>query len=257
MTPDPQSWNTSSIKSDYPLKDFYNDIFSTYDRVNRLFTFGQDVSWRRKAARQCLRSDPESVLDLCTGTGDFILEMASMSLLAGRSPEFTGYDFSPAMLEEARRKIDLLRKREGERIPPVIFREGDVAGMPFKKESFDAVGITFGIRNLVYENSNAEKHLSEIYRVLRRDGRFIILESCRPENRIWRLLNNFYLRFFLPYLGALISGNLKAYSYLARSSMNYYSITEMGSILESAGFRIVTGRILFMGSVMLLEAEKK
>lgn len=255
MTPDPQSRNMSSIKPDHPLKDFYSDIYTTYDRVNRLFTFGQDVSWRRKAARACLQSNPGNVLDLCTGTGDFILETARLAALAGTSPELTGYDFSPAMLEEARRKSDMLR--ELEKIPPVTFREGDVAGMPFEEESFDALGITFGLRNLVYENSNAEKHLAEIYRVLRRGGRFIILESCRPENSIWRLFNNFYLQFIIPYLGGLISGNIKAYRYLAHSSRNYYTITEMGSILESAGFGIVSGRLLFMGSVMLVVAEKE
>ncbi len=255
MTPDPQSRNMSSMKPDYPLKDFYSDIYGTYDRVNRIFTFGQDVSWRKKAASACLKSNPEAVLDLCTGTGDLILEMARMSAEAGRTPELTGYDFSPAMLEEARRKTDLIRERE--EIPPVTFREGDVSAMPFKQESFDVVGIAFGIRNLVYENSNAEKHLSGIFRVLRRGGRFILLESCRPENRIWRLFNNLYLRVILPYLGGLISGNLKAYKYLASSSRNYYSITEMGSLLEGAGFRIIRGRLLFMGSVMLLEAEKK
>jgi demethylmenaquinone methyltransferase / 2-methoxy-6-polyprenyl-1,4-benzoquinol methylase len=255
VTPDLQSRNKSSTKEDYPLKDFYSDIYGTYDRVNRIFTFGQDVSWRKKAARACLQSNPETVLDLCTGTGDLILEMAKMSAVSGRTPELTGYDFSPAMLEEARQKTDLLRK--GGIIPPVTFMEGEVSAMPFKQESFDAVGITFGIRNLVYENSNAEKHLAEIFRVLRRGGRFILLESCRPENRIWRFFNNLYLRIILPYLGGLISGNLKAYKYLASSSRNYYSITEMAYLLEGAGFRIIKGRLLFMGSVMLLEAAKK
>jgi len=242
-------------RSDFPLKDYYSDIYSTYDRVNRLFTFGKDVTWRRKAARACLRSDPSSVLDLCTGTGDFILEVARLSAPSGKYPLLTGYDFSTAMLEEARRKTDLISK--GEQIPPVTFTEGDVAVMPFKKGSFDAVGITFGIRNLVYENSHAAKHLAEIYRVLRKGGRFIILESCKPENRIWRFFHNFYLRFILPYLGGLISGNTKAYRYLAKSSREYYTITEMVAMLEGAGFGIVSGRLLFMGSVMLLEAEKK
>ena len=129
--------------------------------------------------------------------------------------------------------------------------------MPYEDGSFDTAGISFGIRNLVYENSKAEKHLSEIHRVLRIKGRFVILESSKPENRIWRFFNNIYLQLILPYIGGNISGNLKAYKYLAKSSKNYYSRKEMGKILEKGGFRVIMSRSLFLGSVMLMVAEKQ
>ena len=237
---------------DFPLQSFYGDIHSTYDRVNRIFTFGRDRAWRRKAVVELLRKHPDRVLDLCTGTGDFILEAARK---AGKETELKGYDFSPAMLEMARDKYRQLSERE--QIPTVDFIEGDAGAMPFEDASFDALGITFGIRNLVYSNSRAEQHLREINRVLRPDGRLVVLESSRPENMLWRLFNTIYLRFILPYLGGLISGNLKAYRYLASSSKNYYTINEMGSILETAGFELSGSCSLFMGSVMLLVLEKK
>lgn len=240
----------SKPTSNHPLQDFYADIHPTYDLVNRIFTFGRDRSWRKKAVKACLLNRPDSVLDVCTGTGDFILEVARR---AEPGLLLKGYDFSEDMLNEARRKQE---EFSGTDLPPINFMQGDVGQMPFEDDSFGAMGITFGIRNLVYENSNATKHLAELYRVLKRGGRFVVLESSKPGNKAWRVFNNIYLRMILPYLGGLISGNLKAYRYLAKSSRNYYTISEMSGILESAGFKMVKGESLFLGSVMLVVAEK-
>jgi demethylmenaquinone methyltransferase/2-methoxy-6-polyprenyl-1,4-benzoquinol methylase len=237
---------------DFPLQNYYADIYKSYDRVNRIFTFGRDRHWRKKAAAECLNSDPEQVLDLCTGTGDFILELAHM---ASGDIQLTGYDFSPDMLDVAKGKY--ARISEQKEIPKLTFLEGDVGEMPFEDKSFHAIGITFGIRNLVYENSNASRHLSEILRVLQPGGKLVLLESSRPDSTLWRFFNTLYLQLILPYLGGVISGNLKAYRYLARSSKNYYSMGEMGGILEEAGFEVISGQALFLGSVMLLVARKK
>ena len=242
----------TKMKADFPLHDFYGDIYTTYDRVNRIFTFGRYRIWRRKAAAECLLPHPGKVLDLCTGTGDFVLELAKQS---ENEVMLTAYDFSSEMLNVAREKHQELQKNE--KIPPLEFIEGDVGNMPFADDRFDAIGITFGIRNLVYENSNAERHLAEMHRVLRSGGQLVILESSKPDNTLWRIFNSVYLQFILPYLGGIVSGNLKAYRYLARSSRNYYSIGEMGSILEEAGFLIRSGKPFFLGSVMLVVAEKK
>jgi demethylmenaquinone methyltransferase/2-methoxy-6-polyprenyl-1,4-benzoquinol methylase len=238
--------------SDFPLKDYYRDIYPTYDRVNRIFTFGRDRHWRKLAAQICLDSSPGSVLDICTGTGDFIFELARQS---GGGVALTGYDFSDEMLNEARIKQQKLEGRE--KGAPVKFIQGDVAEMPFEDGQFDSAGITFGLRNLVYENSGAGRHLSEIHRVIREGGKFVILESSRPSNAVWRFLNTLYLRLVLPYLGGLISGNLPAYRYLATSSRNYYSIREMSRVLEDAAFSVVFTKALFLGSVMLLVAVRK
>ena len=242
-------------QKDFPLHSFYGDIHATYDRVNRVFTFGRDRSWRRTAAMELLKSEPRRVLDLCTGTGDFVLELAMQSFRQGKEPELSGFDFSSEMLQEARQKMEEVRLEK--QVPEIRFLEGDAADMPFKDGSFDSMGITFGMRNLVYENSRASKHLGEMARVLRPGGQLVVLESCRPGSPLWRIFNNFYLRFILPYLGGIISGNLKAYQYLASSSKNYYTIEEMGKILDIAGFTMIRSRSLFLGSVMLLVLEKR
>ena len=239
-------------REDFPLQDYYSDIYQSYDRVNRIFTFGRDRAWRKNAAAECLAFSPQNVLDLCTGTGDFVLELAALS---EKDIALTGYDFTPAMLDTARQKF--AQRSENRKIAPIEFIEGEVGSMPFKDGMFDAIGITFGIRNLVYENSNASLHLSEILRVLRPGGQLVLLESSRPVNSIWRIFNSLYLQLILPYLGGMISGNLKAYRYLARSSKNYYSIKEMGAILENAGFELRKNRAFFLGSVMLVIAAKK
>ncbi len=232
---------------DYPLKDYYSKIYPKYDLVNRVFTFGQDRRWRKSAVRECLQNQPSKVLDICTGTGDLVIDIARS---AGEELQLHGYDFSSEMLGIAKEKAD---KQKAD----IRFTEGNVAAMPYDNDFFDAAGITFGIRNLVYENSNADQHLEEIRRVIRPGGRLVVLESSRPDNRVWRLFNNIYLQYILPWLGGLISGNFKAYRYLASSSKNYYSIGEMASILESAGFIARKKKPLFMGSVMLIVAEKQ
>jgi len=220
-------------QTDFPLHSFYGDIHASYDRVNRIFTFGRDRSWRRQASKELLKSGPDSVLDLCTGTGDFVLELAGQADHSAREIKLTGFDFSSDMLKEARRKQAELYQEINPL--PINFIEGDAGKMPFEDGSFDSMGITFGIRNLVYENSNASGHLSEMNRVLRAGGELVVLESSKPVNPLWRVFNNFYLRFILPYLGGLISGNMKAYQYLATSSKNYYTREEMGKILHDAG----------------------
>ena len=139
----------------YPLKTYYSKIYKRYDLVNRLFTFNMDERWRKITARECLMNRPQHVLDLCCGTGDLTVKLAK---LAKGDTEVIGYDFSEPMLDVARRKTE----RQHLHVDLVA---GDVAKMPFADRFFDSIGITFGFRNLIYENENRERHLEEIYRV--------------------------------------------------------------------------------------------
>jgi len=242
-------------QKDFPLHSFYGDIHASYDRVNRIFTFGRDRSWRKRAARELLKSQPGRVLDLCTGTGDFLLELARQADQGTRGIKLTGFDFSSEMLMEAQKKLKEFQKDQGQ--ADINFMEGDAGEMPFDDGHFDSMGITFGIRNLVYKNSRAAKHLAEMSRVMKTGGELVVLESSKPASPLWRIFNGFYLRFILPYLGGWISGNMKAYRYLANSSKNYYTIEEMAKILDVAGFDLILSKSLFLGSVMLLVLQKR
>jgi demethylmenaquinone methyltransferase/2-methoxy-6-polyprenyl-1,4-benzoquinol methylase len=211
-----------------------------YDLVNRIVTLGQDRRWRRLAALTCLAEKPRFVLDLGCGTGDLTINLAR---LAGKDIEITGLDYSPPMLAWARRKAIRAGVRE-----KVDFIHGEATRLPFPDAHFDAVGISFAFRNLTYKNPLCRPHLAEVRRVLKPGGRYVIVESSQPENRLVRALFHLYLRAFVQPVGILLSGNRGAYRYLAESAARYYSPREVREMLLSSGFRDVRYRPLLFGA---------
>jgi demethylmenaquinone methyltransferase / 2-methoxy-6-polyprenyl-1,4-benzoquinol methylase len=233
--------------TNYPLSNYYSRIYKRYDLINRLFTLGMDQSWRKEAVEKCLAADPKKILDLCCGTGDLSLKISSKS---GGAVYVTGYDFNSKMLEIATTKT----VRSGHK--NVKFIEGTAANMPFSNDEFDCITIGFGFRNLTFKNPDSEKHLSEISRVLKQGGQLVIIESSIPPNKIIRLFYRIYLWFFLIPLGGLISGDWKAYRYLAHSSANFYSPEQVKSILLKKGLAIEFNRQYLFGSANLIVARK-
>jgi len=232
----------------YPLHDYYSRIFRKYDLVNRLFTFGKDRRWRRITATKCLEFDPETVIDLCCGTGDLSIMIRELSL--GKL-SITGFDFNAKMLDVARKKA------EKKQIHSIEFVQGDVASMPFDNETFDCMTIGFGFRNLSFNNTHIAQHMHEICRILKPGGNVLILESSVPANFMIRFFYRIYLKIFLVPLGGLISGSWKAYSYLAGSSANFYSISELKELMGEYGFTILSVQPFFLGSVNLIIARKE
>lgn len=233
------------MNNSHPLDHYYSKIYRNYDLINRLFTLGNDEKWRKQTAIECLKKNPTDIIDLCCGTGDLCLNLSRM---AKKDVRITGYDFNQKMLE-------LAKSKTGDR-QNIEFIQGDVAKMPFKDDSFDAMTIGFGFRNLTFENQKAEIHLKEMNRILRKGATLHILESSVPSNKIIRLFYNFYLKMILIPLGALISGNWKAYSYLARSSANFFNLEEVNDILMKYGFKILKVRTFFFGATNLITAIK-
>jgi demethylmenaquinone methyltransferase/2-methoxy-6-polyprenyl-1,4-benzoquinol methylase len=231
----------------HPLQDYYQHIYRRYDLINRLFTFGMDQSWRREAVKKCLAIDPKNVLDLCCGTGDLALKICTLS---DRKVDVTGYDFNEKMLEMA----DFKAHRQN--LTNLRFIQGNAASMPFLENEFDCITIGFGFRNLVFENPGAENHLSEMYRVLKPGGRLIIIESSIPLNRLVRFFYRIYLKLILVPIGGLISGDWNAYQYLAHSSANFYSPTQVENLLKGKGFEIEFYKAYIFGSSNLLVARK-
>jgi demethylmenaquinone methyltransferase/2-methoxy-6-polyprenyl-1,4-benzoquinol methylase len=231
-----------------PLQRMFNDVPERYDLLNRLLTFGIDQRWRRQACRACLAGGPARVMDLCTGTGDLALLLASD---AGRDTEVIAVDFAAPMLEVARRKAEA--RGVASRME---LRLADAGELPFGDGEFEAVGIAFGFRNLTYRNPRRDRYLSEIARVLGRGGRMVIAETSQPSNGLWRRLFHLYLRVFVAPVGGGISGHRPAYRYLARSAENYYRRDEVSEMLKGAGFARVEHRPLLGGVAALHVATR-
>ena len=145
------------------LYAMFTDVPPRYDLVNTLITWNMDKRWRKLAARDCLTPDANRVLDLCCGTGDLAIDIARM---AGKNVEISGLDFSQPMLEIAEQKASQMAGKKR-----IKFYQGNAAHLPFADNCFDSLGISFAFRNLTYKNPNAQKHISEIVRVLRPGGR--------------------------------------------------------------------------------------
>ena len=238
----------NSTTHGHPLHDYYSGIYRRYDIMNRLFTFRQDERWRYETARYCINDKPMEVLDLCCGTGDLALKLSS---LGNADLKITGYDFNLDMLSQAERKI------KSRKIQNITLIKGDAATMPFPDGKFDGVTIGFGFRNLTYENPKSQRHVDEIHRVLRPGGKLYIVESGVPDRAIVRFFYNLYLRTILIPLGGVVSGNWKAYNYLARSAANFFSIEEVSALLRNSGFKKPFTRKWLFGATNVVIAEKQ
>lgn len=229
-----------------PLFGMFNAVPPSYDIVNRVVTWGLDQRWRRLAARECLAARPRRVLDLCCGTGDLAIHIAR---LAGPYVEVVGLDYSQPMLDIAKKKAAHLSHRP-------VFVPGDAASMPFPHSRFDAVGISFAFRNLTYKNPIAPCALAEAWRVMVPGGRFVIVESSQPPNRVVRVLFRAYARSWVRGMGSLISRNRPAYRYFSETVARFYTADEVRTMLLGAGFRQVTYRRLLLGAAAIHVALK-
>jgi demethylmenaquinone methyltransferase/2-methoxy-6-polyprenyl-1,4-benzoquinol methylase len=231
-----------------PLQNIFTAVPPHYDLVNRIITLGLDKRWRRLASQTCLGENPRRILDVGCGTGDLTINIAR---LAGTNIEITGLDYSPPMLEIA--KIKAEKAGVGQKIS---FLSGDATSIPFPGDYFDCVCISFAFRNLTYKNPLGTPYLAEVKRVLKQGGRYVIVESSQPENRIIRAFFHFYLRIFVKPVGILLSGNKGAYRYLADSMAHFYSPVEVREMLEGAGFKNIRYRPLLFGAAGIHTAEK-
>jgi len=222
----------------------FDRIAHRYDLLNRLLSMGQDVIWRKRMARYFPKTEKPHVLDLATGTADQLI------FLHARNAEIAsgvGIDMAEEMLKIGRQK--LLDRKLHE-----IFslQTGDATNIPFDQDSFDAVTISFGIRNV----GNVEKSLEEMYRVLKPGGRALLLEFSLPGNSLLRKFYLLYFRHVLPRIGALISGDGHAYSYLNSTVESFPYGKEFCDLLSSAGFKNIHAYPLTFGIATIYQADK-
>ncbi|MFC1640260.1 ubiquinone/menaquinone biosynthesis methyltransferase [Gemmatimonadota bacterium] len=231
-----------------PLKRMFDSVPDRYDLLNRILTLRMDERWRKRAARMCLECGPSRILDLCCGTGDLALHICR---LADGPLEVVGLDYSAGMLETAGKKA-----RRSNSTVPLNFVEGDAGSMEFPDGYFDVVGIAFAFRNLTWKNPLKDAALAEVRRVLRPGGRFVIVETSQPRNRLLRIGFHVYLTTAVATLGGLISGHGGAYRYLAESARRFYDAAEVSAMLSEAGLE-TTALITLLGGAAAIHVVTK
>ena len=221
----------------------FNRIAKTYDPVNRLLSFGLDTRWRKKVGSLLPPKQPMQLLDLATGTGDQVLSLCAQ--YPQKITSAVGMDLSEGMLEVGRKKV-LQRKMEH----CISLQQGDACKLPLEDSSFDAVTISFGIRNV----PDVPKALKEMHRILRPEGKALILEFAIPRNPMVRFGHLFYLRHVLPTVGGLVSGDKPAYRYLNTTIESFPYGNDFAQLMKEAGFKTVRVHSLTFGIANLYEA---
>jgi len=219
----------------------FNTIAGRYDFLNRLLSLRIDVLWRRKAVKMVKQYAPSHILDVGTGTGDFAIELARLF-----PQKITGIDIAMAMLDIGRKKI---KQKKLESV--IEFVEADCEKLPFPDNAFQLAASAFGVRNF----EDLEKGLSELLRVLKTDGRILILECSDPGNMPFKSLYKAYMNTICPAIGGIFSEN-KAYSYLNRSVSAFPTGKAFVEILQKVGFCEVQFKPLSMGIASIYIAKK-
>ncbi len=219
----------------------FDDIAGRYDRFNHVSSFGADRSWRRKAVREIVDTkEPIQVLDVATGTADFAI---AVNRKAAQGSHITGIDLSQGMLEVGKAKCQGL---------PIDLEVGDAENLRFADGTFDRVCVAFGVRNF----ENLMKGLREMQRVLKPGGKLIILELSYPKNRLIFSFYKFYSLKILPRIGAGMTGNTGAFTYLPDSILKFPLPDKFMPMLREAGFGTVRARQFMFGVCRLYIACK-
>ena len=212
----------------------FNNISGTYDFLNHFLSLGIDILWRKKAIKELVSIQPRVMLDVATGTGDFAFEA-----IKKLNPEkVVGVDISEGMLNVAREKIT-------QRNLQTVFsvQLGDSEGLQFEDNTFDAITVAFGVRNF----ENLEKGLADMYRVLKPDGKIVILEFSKPKAFPIKQAYQVYFKQVTPFFGKVFSKDKRAYEYLPESVAAFPDGEEFLSMLNKVGFKSTKQQQLTFG----------
>jgi len=226
------------------VRQMFDGIAPTYDRLNHLMSLNVDKLWRRYALREIVDGSVQQILDVACGTGDSTISIAKAGNPGSR---VTGVDISEGMMALVMQKA----AREGVH-DRIRLKVADGEDLPFGEGSFHRVTCAFGIRNFEHK----EQGLREFYRVLKPGGKAVILELSVPTGRTARRLYDVYFMHVLPWVGGLISGDKAAYRYLPASVHAFPSPEVFMEMLRDAGFTQVRHRSLSFGLCRMYIGEK-
>jgi len=224
------------------VERMFDSISGRYDFLNRSLSLGIDVYWRKKMVAKLKKDQPQSILDIATGTADVAISLRKLG-----PKNIVGLDLSEKMLEVGREKI---RKRNLSGLIQLV--KGDSEQLPYPNDSFDAITVAFGVRNF----ENLKQGLAEMCRVVKPGGKVVILEFSRPRVFPIKQLYDFYFRYFCPWWGKVISKDNAAYTYLYDSVNAFPEGDDFMNIATSAGFSQGNSERLTFGIVSLYTVSK-
>lgn len=222
----------------------FDNISGNYDGLNRVISFGIDMQWRKKVIQLVADKNPKTVLDIATGTGDLAIMMAEKT----QAEKIIGLDISAGMLEVGKQKI--AHKHLSEKIEMML---ADSEAMPFQDNTFDAITVAFGIRNF----EHLDRGLTEILRVLKPGGIFVILETSNPTKTPYKQGYVLYTKYLLPLIGKLFSKDNSAYGYLSESAAAFPFGEALNNILRKNGFIEARSEAQTFGVATIYTASKK
>ncbi|AKP51169.1 bifunctional demethylmenaquinone methyltransferase/2-methoxy-6-polyprenyl-1,4-benzoquinol methylase UbiE [Cyclobacterium amurskyense] len=215
------------------VANMFNNISKNYDLLNHVLSLGIDIIWRKKAIKMLQNDHPKLILDIATGTGDFAIEALSL-----KPEKIIGVDISEGMLNEGRKKM---KQKKLDHL--IDLQMGDSEKLLFEENKFDAVIVSFGVRNF----ENLEKGLADMYRVLKPGGKTVILEFSTPKKFPMKQAYSFYFKYILPQIGKVISKDNSAYTYLPESVKAFPDGNDFINILERVGFKKTQCKTLTFG----------
>jgi demethylmenaquinone methyltransferase/2-methoxy-6-polyprenyl-1,4-benzoquinol methylase len=215
-------YKNSDLGKKDQVTQMFDNISGDYDGLNRVISFGIDIKWRKKVVKLVKENNPETVLDIATGTGDLAINLAEIN-----ATKIVGLDISSGMLEIGKDKIK--KKGLDSKIEMIL---GDSENMPFEDNSFDAITVAFGVRNF----ETLESGLKEILRVLKPGGIFVILETSVPTKTPFKQGYNLYTKNIMPLIGKTFSKDQSAYAYLSESASVFPYGEALNNILRKIGF---------------------
>ena len=226
------------------IKQMFDGIAPSYDRLNHLMSLGVDRRWRRRAVKEVVDGSAQQILDIACGTGDLTIDIAKA---AGAGSMVTGSDISEGMMSYVMSKA--AHEGVSERIR---LKVADGCNLPWEEGSFHRVTCAFGIRNF----EDKAKGLEEFLRVLKPSGKLVILELSVPSNKFLLALYKLYFLHIMPWIGGLISGDKAAYKYLPASVMAFSTPDAFCGMISAAGFRDVRHRAFSGGLCRMYIGEK-
>lgn len=225
------------------VTEMFDTISGNYDGLNRVISFGIDIKWRKKVVDLVSTIKPNKILDVATGTGDLAISLSKTG-----AKEIIGLDISTGMLEIGKQKITA--QSLSHNVKMVV---GDSENLPYEDNYFDAITVAFGVRNF----ENLEKGLAEIFRVLKPNGIFVVLETSIPTRTPYKQGYNFYSKRILPLIGTMFSKDKSAYAYLSESAAAFPYGQAFNNILTKIGFIDVEDKPQTFGVATIYKATKK